>query len=152
MAVMAGNAAQTSSEILNAFWSADLPKFDTVASTDDIFDNGARWNLTSLDEQIAQIELKAKAGIQRPAVETSGRRARHRHRIAAGTGNFPTPEAGTRRTSAAGMVRCEEYSPLVYPTPRGMLPSVRSLIDYLLIHVPAWLREHGIQSSIEHPL
>jgi DNA-binding transcriptional LysR family regulator len=25
---------------------------------------------------------------------------------------------------------------LVYPTPRGMLPSVRSLIDYLLIHEP----------------
>jgi DNA-binding transcriptional LysR family regulator len=33
---------------------------------------------------------------------------------------------------------------LVYPTPRGMLPSVRSLIDYLLIHVPARLREHSI--------
>ena len=33
---------------------------------------------------------------------------------------------------------------LVYPTPRGMLPSVRSLIDYLLIYVPAWLRERGI--------
>src|SRR5580698_9741615 len=33
---------------------------------------------------------------------------------------------------------------LVYPTPRGMLPSVRSLIDYLLLHVPAWLRERGI--------
>jgi DNA-binding transcriptional LysR family regulator len=33
---------------------------------------------------------------------------------------------------------------LVYPTPRGMLPSVRSLIDYLLMHVPAWLQEHGI--------
>jgi DNA-binding transcriptional LysR family regulator len=33
---------------------------------------------------------------------------------------------------------------LVYPTPRGMLPSVRSLIDYLLIHVPAWLQEHAI--------
>src|SRR6516162_2380700 len=33
---------------------------------------------------------------------------------------------------------------LVYPTPRGMLPSVRSLIDYLLIQVPAWLQEHGI--------
>jgi DNA-binding transcriptional LysR family regulator len=38
---------------------------------------------------------------------------------------------------------------LVYPTPRGMLPSVRSLIDYLLIHVPARLREHSIQ---RHPL
>jgi hypothetical protein len=33
---------------------------------------------------------------------------------------------------------------LVYPTPRGMLPSVRSLIDYLLNHVPAWLLERGI--------
>ena len=33
---------------------------------------------------------------------------------------------------------------LVYPTPRGMLPSVRSLIDYLLIHVSGWLRENGI--------
>jgi hypothetical protein len=25
-----------------------------------------------------------------------------------------------------------------------MLPSVRSLIDYLLIHVPAWLQERSI--------
>ena len=33
---------------------------------------------------------------------------------------------------------------LVYPTPRGMLPSVRSLIDYLLIHVSAWLQEGSI--------
>jgi DNA-binding transcriptional LysR family regulator len=33
---------------------------------------------------------------------------------------------------------------LVYPTPRGMLPSVRSLIDHLLIHVPAWLQERSI--------
>ena len=33
---------------------------------------------------------------------------------------------------------------LVYPTPRGMLPSVRGLIDYLLIHVSAWLQERSI--------
>ena len=33
---------------------------------------------------------------------------------------------------------------LVYPTPRGMLPSVRSLIDHLLMHVPAWLQERSI--------
>jgi DNA-binding transcriptional LysR family regulator len=38
----------------------DLPKFDTVASTDDIFDSGARWNLTNLDEQTAYIELKPR--------------------------------------------------------------------------------------------
>jgi DNA-binding transcriptional LysR family regulator len=33
---------------------------------------------------------------------------------------------------------------LVYPTPRGMLPSVRSLIDHLLVQVPAWLQERSI--------
>jgi DNA-binding transcriptional LysR family regulator len=33
---------------------------------------------------------------------------------------------------------------LVYPTPRGMLPSVRALIDHLLINVPAWLQERSI--------
>src|SRR6201993_2177745 len=35
----------------------DLPKFDTVASTDDIFDGGARWNLANPGEQTAHIEL-----------------------------------------------------------------------------------------------
>ena len=41
---------------------------------------------------------------------------------------------------------------LVYPTPRGMLPSVRSLIDHLLIHVPAWLQERSIQGQAARPL
>jgi len=39
---------------------ADLPKFDTVASTDDIFDSGARWNVINLDGRTAQIELKPR--------------------------------------------------------------------------------------------
>ncbi|SER73568.1 DNA-binding transcriptional regulator, LysR family [Pseudomonas sp. NFACC02] len=33
---------------------------------------------------------------------------------------------------------------LLYPTPRGMLPSVRSLIDYLSIHLPASIQERSI--------
>src|SRR5580700_11984227 len=39
---------------------ADLPKFDTVASIDDIFDSGARWNLINLDKRTAHIELKPR--------------------------------------------------------------------------------------------
>ena len=39
---------------------ADLPKFNTVASTDDIFDGGARWNLTNLDNRTQHIELKPR--------------------------------------------------------------------------------------------
>lgn len=30
-----------------------------------------------------------------------------------------------------------------------LLPSVRSLIDFLLIHVPAWLQERSFQPSKE---
>src|SRR5580704_15345913 len=39
---------------------AELPKFDTVASTDDVFDGGARWNLTNLDSRTQHIELKPR--------------------------------------------------------------------------------------------
>src|ERR1700748_349926 len=39
---------------------ADLPKFDTVASIDDLFDSGARWNLTNLDERTAHVELNPR--------------------------------------------------------------------------------------------
>ncbi|MBK1693374.1 hypothetical protein CKO09_01280 [Chromatium weissei] len=35
---------------------------------------------------------------------------------------------------------------LLYPSPRGMLPSVRSLIDYLLIHLPISLQKHSIKN------
>src|SRR6201982_4037999 len=39
---------------------ADLPKFNTVASIDDIFDNRARWTLTNPGTRTRQIELKPR--------------------------------------------------------------------------------------------
>nr|WP_315594154.1 LysR substrate-binding domain-containing protein [uncultured Cupriavidus sp.] len=33
---------------------------------------------------------------------------------------------------------------LLYPSPRGMLPSVRSLIDYLTVHLPASIQERSV--------
>ena len=123
---------------------AELPRFDTVTSTDDIFDGGARWNLTSLDDQIQRIELK-------PRLVSSDLRLRLQAAVH-GVGIALLPE----QVISAPLKdrRLERVLPewsgaknilhLVYPTPRGMLPSVRSLIDYLLIHVPAWLRENGI--------
>nr|WP_207280621.1 LysR substrate-binding domain-containing protein [Thiocystis violacea] len=38
---------------------------------------------------------------------------------------------------------------LLYPSPRGMLPSVRSLIDYLLVHLPASMsiQERGVEAD-----
>jgi DNA-binding transcriptional LysR family regulator len=122
----------------------DLPKFNAVASTDDIFDGGARWNLTSLENRTQHIELK-------PRVVTSDLRVRLQAAIR-GIGIALLPEQVVSAPLKEGLVErvLPEWSGannilhLVYPTPRGMLPSVRSLIDYLLIHVPAWLQERSI--------
>ncbi|HTB14814.1 MAG TPA: LysR substrate-binding domain-containing protein [Bryobacteraceae bacterium] len=123
---------------------ADLPKFDTVASTDDIFDGGARWKLASLDNRTQQIELK-------PRLVTSDLRVRL-HAAIRGIGIALLPEQVISAPLRDRLVErvlpdwsgAKNILHLVYPTPRGMLPSVRSLIDYLLIHVSAWLAERSI--------
>jgi DNA-binding transcriptional LysR family regulator len=123
---------------------ADLPKFNTVASTDDIFDTGARWNLTNLDNRTQHIESK-------PKLVTSDLRVRLQAAIR-GIGIALLPEQVVAAPLKEGLIErvLSEWSGaknilhLVYPTPRGMLPSVRSLIDYLLVQVPAWLQERSI--------
>jgi DNA-binding transcriptional LysR family regulator len=122
----------------------DLPKFNTVASTDDVFDGRARWNLMNLDHRTQHIELK-------PRLVTSDLRVRLQA-ATHGIGIALLPEQVVAGPLKEGLVDrvLPEWSGaknvlhLVYPTPRGMLPSVRSLIDYLLIHVPAWLQERSI--------
>src|SRR5580658_8141160 len=123
---------------------ADLPKFDTVASTDDIIGGGARWKLTNLDNRTQHIALK-------PRLVTSDLRVRLQAAIR-GIGIALLPEQVISAPLRERLVErvLPEWSGaknilhLVYPTPRGMLPSVRSLIDYLLTHVSAWLRERSI--------
>jgi len=123
---------------------ADLPKFNTVASTDDIFAGGARWKLTNLDNRTQNIELK-------PRLVTSDLRMRLQAAIRC-IGIALLPEQVVAAPLKEGLVDrvlpqwsgAKNILHLVYPTPRGMLPSVRSLIDYLLIHVPAWLQERSI--------
>src|SRR6202041_2544875 len=39
---------------------AELPKFNAAASSDDIFEGGARWTLTSLDNRTQHVELKPR--------------------------------------------------------------------------------------------
>ena len=123
---------------------AYLPTFNTVASTDDIFESGARWNLATADNRKLSIDLK-------PRLVTSDLRVRLQAAIGS-IGIALLPEQVVAAPLKEGLIErvLPEWSGarnilhLVYPTPRGMLPSVRSLIDYLLIHVPAWLRERSI--------
>jgi DNA-binding transcriptional LysR family regulator len=122
----------------------DLRKFSTVASIDDIFDGGARWSLTDPDNRAQHIELK-------PKLVTSDLRTRLQAAIH-GIGIALLPEQVVCAPLKEGLIErvLSEWSGaknvlhLVYPTPRGMLPSVRSLIDYLMLHVPAWLRARSI--------
>lgn len=124
----------------------DLPTFNTVASTDDMFDSGARWNLSNPGTRTQQIELK-------PSLVTSDLRVRLQAAMH-GIGIALLPEQVVAAPLKEGRIErvLPEWSGaknilhLVYPTPRGMLPSVRSLIDYLLIHVPVWLQERSIKS------
>ena len=123
---------------------ADLPKFNTAASSNEIFDGGARWTLTSLDNRMQHIELK-------PRLVTTDLRVRLQAAIH-GIGIALLPEQVVSAPLKERLVErvLPEWSGaknilhLVYPTPRGMLPSVRSLIDYLLINVPTWLQERSI--------
>jgi DNA-binding transcriptional LysR family regulator len=123
---------------------AELPKFDTVASSDDVFDGRARWNLTNFDGHAQHIELK-------PRLVTSDLRVRLQAAVG-GIGIALLPEQVVAGPLKDGLVErvLPEWSGaknilhLVYPTPRGMLPSVRSLIDHLLVQVPAWVQERSI--------
>jgi DNA-binding transcriptional LysR family regulator len=123
---------------------ADLPRFNTVASTDDIFDGGARWNFSNLANRTQHVELK-------PTLVTSDLRVRLQAAMH-GVGIALLPEQVVSAPLKEGRIDrvlpewfgAKNILHLVYPTPRGMLPSVRSLIDYLLIHVPAWLQERSI--------
>lgn len=121
-----------------------LPAFDTVASVDDVFDAGARWHLTGPGGLTQQVELK-------PRLVTSDLRTRLQAAIH-GIGIALLPEQVVAAPLRDGLVErvlpewagAQNVLHLVYPTPRGMLPSVRSLIDYLLIHVPTWLQERSL--------
>ena len=122
----------------------ELPRFNVAVSSDDTFEGGARWTLTSLDSHTQLVEFK-------PRLVTSDLRVRLQAAIH-GIGIALLPEQVVFAPLQERIIErvLPEWSGaknilhLVYPTPRGMLPSVRSLIDYLLIHVPAWLHENSI--------
>lgn len=97
----------------------DLPKFNTVATTDDIFDGGARWNLTNLDNRTQSIKLK-------PKLVTSDLRVRLQAAIR-GIGIALLPEQVVAAPIKEGLVDrvmpqwsgAKNILHLVYPTRRG---------------------------------
>lgn len=116
----------------------------TLSRLADVFEGRARWDLSSatagklvvshtprLLSNDLRLQLEAAthgigiALLPEPIVAASVRRGLLEHVL---------PEW----TAAIHLIH------MLYPSPRGMLPSVRSLIDYLMIHLPASIRERSV--------
>jgi DNA-binding transcriptional LysR family regulator len=121
-----------------------LPRFDTLGRTADLVDGRVRWELVNATSGPVLVHhsprlISNDLGLQLEA-------AIH------GIGITLLPEPVAAASLRAGLL--EQVLPawaapshimhLLYPSPRGMLPSVRSVIDYLMVHLPPSIQERGI--------
>ncbi len=116
---------------------ADLPQFETMSRTSDLAGGLARWELRSADGRIAAVETSPRLAtddfrVQLEAATCGAGVALLPELIASSALRAGTLEHVMRDWSAPG-----QLIQLVYPPPRGMLPSVRSVIDYLTANLPA---------------
>ncbi len=121
-----------------------LSAYDTLGRPVEWFEGQVRWELNGPAAEVAVVQLKPRlvANDQRLLLEAAV------HGI--GIALLPEPiVAAAIRTGQLVPVLPDwtttmHHIYLLYPSPRGMLPSVRSLIDYLLVHMPASIQERGV--------
>jgi len=123
---------------------SELSRLDTLASIDDIHEVGPRWTLKNQNADSEQVLLTPRlvSGDLRVRLEAAT------HGIGVALMPEPVVSGAVRKGEVEHVLpawsAAEHIVHIVYPTPRGMLPSVRSLIDYFIIHVPASLQERSI--------
>ena len=121
-----------------------LSACDTLARPVELFEGQVRWELNGPEGKVVVVPLAPRlvANDMRLLLEA----AIH------GVGIALLPEPIVAAAIRSG--RLAQVLPdwtatthrlyLLYPSPRGMLPSVRSLIDYLLVHLPASIQERSV--------
>lgn len=123
---------------------ADLANLDTLNMSRGLQDEPARWELH-------HARLGSTTVTHMPVLASNDMRfqieaATH------GIGIALLPEPIVAAAVRSGLLElvlpewaaAEHIMHLLYPSPRGMLPSVRSLIDYLMIHLPASIQERSV--------
>lgn len=128
-----------------------LSGYDTLGRPVEVFEGQVRWELNGPGAEtiVAQISPRMIANDLRLLLEAAI------HGI--GIALLPEPivaaaiKTGLLAQVLPGWTATAHRIYLLYPTPRGMLPSVRSLIDYLLAHLPATIRAHGIDGRSRCP-
>ncbi|MBK1693370.1 LysR family transcriptional regulator [Chromatium weissei] len=123
-----------------------LSKCDTLGRPVEMFDGQIRWELNGPEAETVSVQVS-------PRLVTNDLRLLLKAAIH-GVGIALLPEqivANALKTDLLAQVlpnwtTTTHHIYLLYPSPRGMLPSVRSLIDYLLIHLPISLQKHSIKN------
>ena len=120
---------------------SDLSRFDVVSQSGDQLEGTAQWTVTSRTGEVARVKLN-------PRLVSSDLGVQHQAALhSVGIALMPEPiVAEALRRRALERVLPDWSAPehlihLVYPPPRGMLPSVRSLIDHLVAHLPAAIQD-----------
>lgn len=122
----------------------ELGKLETISRPGDIQDGVGRWLLRSQDAEEALLN-------HRPCLVSDDLRMQLEAAIN-GLGVALLPEPITNASVLGGVLEVvipqwsgpDHNVHLLYPTPRGMLPSVRSLIDFLSTHLPTSIQQRSI--------
>ncbi|SFB38340.1 DNA-binding transcriptional regulator, LysR family [Collimonas sp. OK607] len=123
---------------------AELSHYKTIGRIADLQESQVRWHLThatspAVDAPISPSLISSDSRVQLEAAV-----------YGIGIALLAEPIVSANVQSGALEHVLPEWSAsayiihLVYPPPRGMLPSVRSLIDYLIFHLPAGIQERSV--------
>ncbi|KDB08170.1 transcriptional regulator, LysR family [Burkholderia sp. lig30] len=122
-----------------------LASMDTFSRLSDIHDGQARWLLS--DSTGREAEVRHFPRLSSDDLRMQLEAAIH----GIGVALLPEPIVSASVRSGALEVVLPQWSAaihvvhLLYPPPRGMLPSVRSLIDYLSVYLPASIQERSVE-------
>ena len=115
----------------------ELASFHVMSQIADQREGSTQWAITSTGGEVVRLRLN-------PRLVSSDLRVQFQAAIG-GIGIALMPEPLVAEAIRDGKLEhvlplwsaSQQLIRLVYPPPRGMLPSVRSLIDYLMVHLPA---------------
>jgi DNA-binding transcriptional LysR family regulator len=129
----------------------EITSFATLGRSVDVRDGQARWELSSPNGAVCVVS-------HCPRLITNDLRLQL-ETATSGLGIALLPEPIVAASIKSGLL--EHLLPgwaatpnalcLAYPSPRGILPSVRSLIDYLLANLPATIHERSVIADITSP-
>ncbi len=122
----------------------DISGLDTLSRPLDVTDGAARWVLSAAGQESVSV-------VHTPRLSSNDLRLQLESAIhGIGLALLPEPiVSASIQSGVLEMVLPNWSAPahkihIVYPPPRGMLPSVRSLIDYLIFHLPASIQERSV--------